>query len=324
MGSSDSLNDSFRARWFGGDRPPDQLPFTLGRKRIYILPTRHGFLFVLVLFGMLLGSINYNNNLGFLLTFLLGGMAFVSIIHTFRNLSGVVILSARAKPVFAGERTVFEFLARADNPRALVEFRFVPDEWEKAAGDISDADNLFTLAVPTEKRGILKPGILYISSIYPMGLFKAWSKLSIDVECPVYPKPLSSPYEPTNADSRGRDDDIGTGPGVDDFQGLRAYQPGDSLQRIYWKSFSRGMGLHTKSFAGKVGSSVLLDWSGLKHGDPERKLSWLCDMVLKADWHNIAYGLNLPGRAIQPARGNAHKHKCLKSLAQYELPPDKK
>lgn len=322
MGSSDSLIERFRAKWFAG--PPDRLPFILGGKRIYVLPTRHGILFLIVLAGMLMGSVNYNNNLGFLLTFLLGGMAFVSVIHTYRNLSGAAILSARAKPVFAGERAVFEFLVRADNQRPLIDLRFALKQLETASGDLTPGDDcLFMLSVPTEKRGLLNPGPLYVSTIYPLGLFKAWSRISVDVECPVYPKPLPSPHEPSSTDSQGREEGAGTGPGVDDFQGLRAYQPGDPLQRIYWKSFSRGMGLYTKSFVGILGTSVLLDWKVLKHGDPERKLSWLCDMVLKADWHNLAYGLSLPGRTIQPGRGNAHKHKCLKSLAGYELPAKK-
>ena len=44
------------------------LPHTLRRNHIYILPSRMGLLFLLVLVAMLLASINYNNNLGLLLT----------------------------------------------------------------------------------------------------------------------------------------------------------------------------------------------------------------------------------------------------------------
>ena len=81
--------------------PALTLPQTLDRKRVYIFPTRYGFVFILVLFAMLLGSMNHNNNLGFLLTFLLSGMALVSILHTYRNMIGLEILSVAATPIFA-------------------------------------------------------------------------------------------------------------------------------------------------------------------------------------------------------------------------------
>ncbi len=296
------------------------LPYTLNRKKIYILPTRHGFLFILVLIGMLLGSINYNNNLGFLLTFLLGGMAFVSILHTFKNLSGIQIISVTTKPVFANEKPVFEFLVRA-NPhlRASVSFKFIKNE-ETRENLYSDGDNLIRVQGIQGQRGIYKPGTLTVSTMYPLGLFHSWSRLYLDLECLIYPLPRPGPFMPANISSSKDDNETEeeSGPGVDDFQGLRLYQPGDSLRRISWKVFSRGQGLFIKNFTGHAGSSVLLDWHSLNHPDTEQKLSRLCDMVLKANSLKLEYGLNLPGKNIDPDRGEFHKHKCLKTLALFD------
>jgi len=58
----------------------------LGTRQIYILPTRHGLLFTLVLVALALAAINYSNALAYLLTFLLASMAVVSLLHTQRNL----------------------------------------------------------------------------------------------------------------------------------------------------------------------------------------------------------------------------------------------
>ncbi|HEY5720436.1 MAG TPA: DUF58 domain-containing protein, partial [Gammaproteobacteria bacterium] len=65
---------------------PEPGPLELHRRRVYILPTRAGLAFALLLLLLLLGSINYGNNLGFVLTFLLGGMAWAAMHHTYRNL----------------------------------------------------------------------------------------------------------------------------------------------------------------------------------------------------------------------------------------------
>jgi len=50
---------------------PNNSPAVLSSRHIYILPTRFGWLFLAVLLGMLLGSINYTLRLGFVLTFML-------------------------------------------------------------------------------------------------------------------------------------------------------------------------------------------------------------------------------------------------------------
>lgn len=69
------------------------------RTAFHILPTRHGILFV----TLLLGSINYNNSLGYAFTFLLGGVGLVSILHAYRNLAGQRLTPGRARAVFAGQ-----------------------------------------------------------------------------------------------------------------------------------------------------------------------------------------------------------------------------
>jgi hypothetical protein len=59
---------------------------TLTQRRIFILPTRQGLFFALVLLVMLLGDINYNLSLGYVLTFLLGTTTMLTMLYAFRNL----------------------------------------------------------------------------------------------------------------------------------------------------------------------------------------------------------------------------------------------
>ena len=82
-------------------RKSDPLPIDIHRKRVYILPTRFGVFFGLFLFVTLMGSLNYNNNMALMLTFLLGGLALLSPIYTVRNLTGLQVVQITAPPVFA-------------------------------------------------------------------------------------------------------------------------------------------------------------------------------------------------------------------------------
>ncbi|OQW93119.1 MAG: hypothetical protein BWK79_12810, partial [Beggiatoa sp. IS2] len=87
---------------------PIQQITVLDRKHIYIVPTRQGLLFALILLVMLMGSINYNNSTGYLFTFLLTSMTMVSILHTHRNLLDLRLEAGKVAPVFVGERASFQ------------------------------------------------------------------------------------------------------------------------------------------------------------------------------------------------------------------------
>jgi len=294
------------------------LPVRLTRRRIYILPTRHGVLFLLVLFGMLLGSINYNNNLGFLLVFLLGGMVLVSIIHTWRNLLGLNVLSVSAAPVFAGETAVFQVLTRSETLlRKGVSLGFenaVRILETIAPGTETNA----ALTWVTERRGLYSPGKLIIATRFPLGLFRAWANLNTEAAVVVYPQPLAGALDLTDSMAGGDADKAKEIRGADDFKGLKQYQPGDAIQHIAWKTLSRGQGVFTKEFAGEERSSVMLDYAAVPADDAEYRLSRLTDMVLQASQRQLAYGLKLPGHYLPPDKGERHKQECLKTLALFQ------
>jgi len=296
---------------------PTPLPCNLNRSRLQIRPTRYGIMFILLLLGMLLGSMNYNNNLGFLLTFLLGSMALVSIAHTYKNISGITIVSAGAKPVFAGEQVIFEFVIEdSGTNRCGIGFAFHRGKATRV--DLVKGPRCRVHAgMQASSRGILRPGALLIYSAYPCGLFRVQSKLHLNLECIVYPRPKIGPLKPAAEKSAAIREGSVDGPGNDNFQGIKSYLPGDSLQRISWKASSRGQGLFTKDFTGQYGSSFFLDWHAVKGPDTEHRLSLLCHAVLKACQLNLVYGLKLPGNTIAPDAGQTHKNRCLKTLALF-------
>jgi len=275
----------------------------------------------LILFAMLMGSINYNNNLGFLLVFLLGSITLISIIHTYRNLLGLTFLSASASPVFAGRTGRFRLMLRS-GPVARRNMGIRIDQQPETMESM-DAKLEKDVEVPFDAatRGIFTPDRITVWSRYPLGLFRTWAVIKPDISCVVYPRPLSGRmgFSADDGQVGAENDADGRRSGVDDFAGLKAYQPGDPMGRVSWKSISRGLGMFTKDFTGSAGNRmVMLDYDAVKTSDTEEKLSRLCDMVLKAHSMNMAYGLRLPGRTIAPEKGEQHKHLCLKALAVFK------
>ncbi|MCL5668742.1 MAG: DUF58 domain-containing protein [Gammaproteobacteria bacterium] len=310
-----SLRDRLRPSRFLRGEGPQAGPITLTRRRVFILPTRYGWLFGLMLLVMWLGSVNYNNGLGFALTFLLGSLAMVSILHTYRNLSGLTFSAGRVAPVFAGEQA--RFAINMENPggagRPSIALQ-LPGE----APVVCDApqQTSVTLTRLVSQRGLLPMGRFTISTVFPLGLFRAWAHLDLDMHCLVYPRPAAPQPLP---DMQPASSESSRGRGAEDFSGVRDYQGGDSLRHVHWKAVARQDALLTKQFSGGEESELWLDWRSLPPDmDVESRLSLLCRFVLDAHGAQLRYGLRLPGREIAPASGEAHQRACLEALALFE------
>ncbi len=285
-------------------------------RQIYILPTRYGLTFAVLLGLMLLGSINYANNLGFLLTFLLCGLGGMAMLHTWRNLVGLAFTPGKVEPVFAGDPVCFEINATGEGRRERPAIRL---EQPDGGSDITDLDNrVATLHISkiSERRGELNLGRLIVSSHYPLGLFRAWSYLELDFSCLVFPSPgprMPAHDQPDYTQSQQGD----RGVGVDDFVGLRQYRSGDSPKHINWKAWSREQGLQTKQFGGDRSERRWLDWNAMPGLDVESRISRLCRGVLDACHLQHEFGLRLPGCEIKPARGQQQRYLCLAALARF-------
>ncbi|MFH2066529.1 MAG: DUF58 domain-containing protein [Pseudomonadota bacterium] len=293
-------------------------PVTLNPRKTYILPTRYGYLFIILLLIMLIGSVNYNNNLGFLLTFLLSSMCVISLYYTNSNIKGIRIVSAQTEPVFSGDPALFELMVQvAGSDRFSVCFHFSDQPDPAPETLIAGEDNRIRISKTTGRRGIFKPGDVTISTGYPFGIFRAWSIVSMNLQCHVYPRPILHSGELQTAPSRHDGSSAPFTSGAEDFQGLTEYQPGDSLKRVSWKKVSAGQGLFTKKFDGLTGNSIVIDWYALAAQGTETRLSIMCGMILKAHRMNLEYGLRLPGITMEPASGNQHRHRCLQHLAVF-------
>lgn len=322
MQSTTALKDRVSG-WFSHPRSPEAGTIVLLQRRVYILPTRQGLVFAAVMLMMLLGAINYNLSLGFVLTFLLVATAFNGMLFTFRNLARLQVTGGRSAPVFAGGSAYFTLnlantgshvryaigLSRGKRGGSDAEFTDVPAQ---AAATIS-------VSVPAVQRGKLRPGRLTLFTRFPLGLYCAWSHVQPDIHCVVYPRP-APPGVPLPPAETAQGAGAAHGQGQEDFAGLRPYHPGDPPRHIAWKAAARGQGLYTKQFTGQAASEIWLSWDQLPpQMNTEEKLSRLTRWVLDADTQRLNYGLRVPGITLPMSSGDAHRERCLEALALFDL-----
>jgi len=292
---------------------------TLNQGNVFILPTREGVYFTILIMCMILAGINYQNSLVFALAFLLFSMLMVSILHTYRNLSGITVQGAGSKPTFAGDDVEFDVNITRAGERTYEALQL---GWRKE--DVSGADLLedkqclLKIFLPTTQRGVLNPGRLLIQTRYPVGLFRAWSRVDLDITAIVYPRPIAAGPLPGALSSSGEGDALQRD-GVDDFYGFRQYQSGDSLSHVAWKNYARSDELLLKEFATQVDRRVWVDWDYLSGDATEVRLSKLCYWIVKLSVSRDEYGLRLPGTEIEPSRGIEHRNNLLLTLATFGL-----
>lgn len=294
---------------------PSQEPIRLSYRRIYILPTRRGLGFVLLLILLLLIAFIYNNNLVYLLGFLLFSLFFITILHTVKSLEGLVIRKGHSPNIFAGDLAESNLII--ENPGSTVRYgiQLGTDEDSMQTVDIKAQQNArVSLSQGVNKRGWFIASKPVIASCYPFGLFRAWNSLNIELKTLVYPQPLMQDCPlPENNSSDGAQGNAQKG--QDDFYGLQSYQPGDSIRHIHWRTFAKGQGLFTRQYSGVQSSEIWLDYEQTTGSGQEERLSQMCRWVLDADKAELAYGFRLSGLIIEPSRGDAHSVQCLEALA---------
>jgi uncharacterized protein (DUF58 family) len=307
------------ADWIFRATVPEAPPVTLVQRRIFILPTRQGYVFALTLLVLLVASINYQLSLGFLLTFLLASMAAVAMLHTWRNLAHLKLRPGRCDPVFAGE--VAHYGVTIETP-AVTRFAIAlrrPDEEPVYADVVAGETAAVALPVSTRRRGLARCGRLEVFTRYPIGLFHAWSYVDFNLAVIVYPRPDPMAGSPP-AQSRSESEEGIPIAGDEEFNMLRSYRAGDAPKLIAWKALAREQGMLTKEFSATASSELWLDWHEARAADVEGRLSVLAHWVLQAERFGQSYGLRLPGVAIAPARGEAHRTRCLEALALFDEP----
>jgi uncharacterized protein (DUF58 family) len=320
--SPDSLSQRF-ARFARVNPSEVDGSVTIRPSAIYILPTRFGLLFASATVLMLIGSINYANNLGFLLTFFLGGLGMVSMVHTWRNLNGLRLRPLRAEPIFAGQTACLPFLLEDPTQRLRPDIELHLDRQHMAAIDlIPGQENRLQLEPVLRRRGHYRVGRCTLVSRFPMGLFRAWSYLQPQMSCLVYPRPEPWPFESALRPSEAREGQRAVrDPGGQEFHGLRQYQPGDPLKSIHWRSLARGMELMSREFESSEVSDLWFDLEQTPGPDLESRLRQLCHAVVTTAARNQRFGLRLGSLTLPPDLGDAHLANALRQLAEFGLSP---
>lgn len=323
-------------QWFES-RLPMSDSVTLEQRNVYILPTGPGWMLGATLLVMLIASINYQLNLGYLLTFLLAGCALVGMHVCHRTLRGMAMNLIADRAHFAGATATFGIKLSNARKSARHGIGLSILNPHDADGHKSGHKNWVWADVPAQgsttvqvafspaRRGLQRLPTLTAETRFPLGTFRVWTVWRPAAEVLIYPSPEKTPPplpagepRPAGTAATARLQSAG------DTDGVRAYRRGDPMKLVVWKKAAKagdqasteGGGLIVRDTEYAQQHELWLDLNGAGTGDLEHKLSRLCAWVLKADKLGLPYGLRLSGLSIQPANSEVHKRQCLEALAR--------
>ena len=311
--------------WWMARRPLSDT-LTLTQRNVYILPTGSGWMLALTLLTLLVASINYQLNLGYLLTFLLAGSAVVGMHICHATLRGITLHLKAPEPHFMGTSATLEVQISSERktPRygiglAVHGAAGAPHHW--AWTDVpAQGQSIVQVAFAPERRGLHRIPTLTAETRFPLGTFRVWTYWRPAAQVLVYPAPeIPAPPLPAG-EPRGAGTGNAPSQGIGEFDGVRAYRRGDPLKLVVWKKAAKSLGTGTDDLVSRDSQQaqrheLWLDPALASLPDPEARISRLAAWVLQADRLGLDYGLRLPGVEIAPDTGAAHRRRCLEALA---------
>jgi len=308
----------FRQWWQA--RLPLSDTLTLTQRNVYILPTRPGFMLGATLVVLLVGSINYQLNLGYLLTFLLAGCGIVAMHVCHGTLRGLTMNLAPPEAQFAGTSTTLSLVLINEraSPRYGIGLAVLEatheDRWVWT--DVPAlGQSTVQVAFKPERRGLHRVPPLTAETRFPLGTFRVWTVWRPAAQVLVYPKPEAFPPPLPPGEPRAGGPVTARAESSGEFDGVRAYRRGDPLKRVVWKKAAKADELVSRDSQQAQRYELWLDFAQAGGGDTEHKLCRLAAWVLQAERLGLDYGLRLPGLQVAPGTGEAHKRRCLEALA---------
>ena len=316
-----------RLRRYWVERLPPRDVMHLTQRNVYILPTRPGFMLAATLMVLLVASINYQLNLGYLLTFLLAGSTLVGMHICHGTLRGMTLQLQPPEPAFAGASVPISLVLL--NARKRVRHGIGVSvlgaghwAWTDVPGQGSAT---VQVAFQPQRRGRQPIPALTAETRFPLGTFRVWTVWRPAARVLVYPQPEARPPPLPPGEPRTGEVARPHPRSSSEHDGVRAYRRGDALKLVVWKKAARAGELVSRDSQQTHSLELWLDLAqtGLPaagasgHGDAalERSLSRLCAWILAADRQGLRYGLRLGPTRIAPATGEAHRRQCLEALA---------
>ena len=294
-------------------------------RRLYIVPTTWGLLFLSTVVVMILTAATYANNLIFLLAFFLFALFVISMLQTHDNLRGVEIEPQAGAEAFAGEPFDLGYtLSRADG-RAASDLRVRPrsklmrtleDGRADLAGDGAGARAVVRAVI--DRRGVYALPEVSLETRFPHHMFRAWTVLRPAGEVLIFPPKRGARELPVTGWRGGPAAALnGAVTAEGDFGELVPHRAGDAFSRIAWKHYARTRQLMRATYWGAARPHYRIDGRAGTEAELEQVSRW----IEVARERNASFEVHGLDRELGPGEGDDLARASWRALARAKVGP---
>lgn len=314
------------SRWLE-KRIPDDRQFQMDMSNIFIFPSKFGVVFCFLCGLLFVLGTNYRNNLMLLLSYFLLSIFLVNLLISYSNFTRLKVQLGKVTSVFAGNDCPLPLWLGDSNCKNIAElncsgklhFRF----WQSQVQRSIEAElhsNPVVLNLETSYRGFQTLPRITIESFFPLGLFRCWTHIRFGNKVLVYPSPIATELTLHNQQSGDEEAlDMDSIVGNNDFDALKNYEAGESLNRVAWKLVAKGGEMMTKQFSDSFNSTIWLDIKHFQSEGLETALSKMTWLVIQLTQRQVSFGMRLEKEEVAPETGNQHMDRCLQLLATFKV-----
>ena len=264
--------------------------FEVKLRRVFVVPTRHGFMAALAIFGVFAIAVRIQNNMLLLMAVALFVIFTLSLLWAGQNLRGLRLGVRHDGQIVAGETS--RLSVRLVAARPAFDIRLDTGGGGRMAADGAPC----ALAFSPHSRGRHALPLVRIVTQFPFGLARAWAWIS-PAEVLVAPRPdHGAALAHLTGDARsgaaaGRDE--GGADMLDDWT------PGTPESRVSWKRYAATDRLLAKTGDASGGSVLTISYDSVAHLGHERALSAMSAAVLRAARAGRPFHFRLKGTELR-------------------------
>lgn len=281
---------------------------TQKKNKIYIVPTKIGFIFTGIMFTIFLIGLSYGNNLTLTIAFILFTYFVLQMLLTHKNLGLIKIRNISIDNNHANKAISCVLSLKSQVPDDSYILTLSTDNKCHL-----NSKGLLLSGTTKFKRNKYSDNQFKISNTGQAGLFYAWKYYHIKYNFYIYPQIINiknnNIYEYIDSNMTLQEEE---------FSHYIPYIEGMSSKRLDWKIYARTEQLYWKNFNGINKNDLILDYNKLP-GNPEQKLSYLAYLLKDAFKKDYHWSLLTPSIVIKNCNGYNDYIKCLKTLSEVKI-----
>jgi uncharacterized protein (DUF58 family) len=305
-------------RWLD-KRIPSSHAYQLDVNNTFILPTRFGWAIVGLMSCLFILGTNYQNNVILMFCYFVFSLLLLALFHSYVSFVQFHVVFRPVTDCFSNQHAQLHLdLSHKENRSALHSLSNIAvfSKLYPVYEYLEDGSNM--IAISPFSRGLHHVGRVSIESIFPFGLFRCWSHLTVPGQFFVFPAPSPCSLQLRRQNAKGNTGNkLGVPVTSEDLQGIRDYRDSDPIHHVSWKHFAKGQGLLSKDFSERSAISGWLHFSDYFSENVEQALSEVTFQILALSKQDANFGFSIGKQQIMPNTGMQHQQQCLEAVALY-------